>query len=100
MANYKSYGYQYETSPRKLQPEYTPDKNPYKKPTRNLNRYMTGDDVRWVQFQLQKAGVDCGAIDGSYGNGTYTAIKRYQKLRKLDVDGSCGPKTRESLANE
>ena len=76
------------------------DKNPYKKPTRNLNRYMTGDDVRWVQFQLQKAGVDCGAIDGSYGNGTYTAIKRYQKLRKLDVDGSCGPKTRESLANE
>lgn len=31
MANYKSYGYQYETSPRKLQPEYTPDKNPYKK---------------------------------------------------------------------
>lgn len=31
MANYRGYGYQYETSPRKLQPEYQPNKNPYKK---------------------------------------------------------------------
>lgn len=31
MASYKSYGYQYETSPRKLQPEYEKNKNPYKK---------------------------------------------------------------------
>ena len=34
MANYKSYGYQYETSPRKLQPEYEPKKNQYKKKKR------------------------------------------------------------------
>ena len=31
MANYRGYGYQYETSPRKLKPEYEPNKNPYKK---------------------------------------------------------------------
>ena len=31
MAGYRGYGYQYETSPRKLQPEYEPNSNPYKK---------------------------------------------------------------------
>lgn len=31
MASYRPYGYQYETSPRKLQPEYETNKNPYKK---------------------------------------------------------------------
>lgn len=31
MANNRVYGYQYETSPRKLQPEYEPKRNPYKK---------------------------------------------------------------------
>jgi cell division protein FtsL len=30
MAYQKYYGYQYETSPRKLEPEYKPKKNPYK----------------------------------------------------------------------
>lgn len=31
MANYRFGGYQYETSPRKLEPEYEPKKNPYQK---------------------------------------------------------------------
>ncbi len=31
MANYRFGGYQYETSPRKLEPEYEPQKNPYVK---------------------------------------------------------------------
>ena len=31
MANYRTSGYQYETSPRKLEPEYRPEKNPYSK---------------------------------------------------------------------
>lgn len=38
MAGYKSYGYQYETSPRKLQPEYEPNKNPYKKKKSSLSK--------------------------------------------------------------
>ena len=36
MANYRAGGYQYETSPRKLQPEYEPRKNPYKKKKSSL----------------------------------------------------------------
>lgn len=31
MAYPRYQGYQYETSPRKLQPEYEPQKNPYQK---------------------------------------------------------------------
>ena len=31
MSNYRLSGYQYETSPRKLEPEYEPQKNPYAK---------------------------------------------------------------------
>ena len=38
MAGYKPYGYQYETSPRKLQPEYEPNKNPYKKKKSTLSK--------------------------------------------------------------
>ena len=41
MASYKAYGYQYETSPRKLQPEYEPNKNPYKKKKSSLNKKKT-----------------------------------------------------------
>ena len=41
MANYKSYGYQYETSPRKLQPEYEPKKNPYKKKKSSVSKKQT-----------------------------------------------------------
>ena len=35
MPNYRFSGYQYETSPRKLEPEYEPLKNPYKKKKTN-----------------------------------------------------------------
>ena len=39
MANYRHQaGYQYETSPRKLQPEYEPKKSNYKKKTTALNK--------------------------------------------------------------
>ena len=38
MANYRGYGFQYETSPRKLQPEYEPNKNPYKKKKSSLSK--------------------------------------------------------------
>lgn len=37
----KYYGYQYETSPRKLQPEYEPNRNPYKKKKSSLNKKAT-----------------------------------------------------------
>lgn len=38
MAGYRQYGYQYETSPRKIQPEFEPNKNPYKKKKSSLSK--------------------------------------------------------------
>ena len=36
MANYRYGGYQYETSPRKLEPDYQPRKNPYAKKKKSM----------------------------------------------------------------
>ena len=41
MPNYRFSGYQYETSPRKLQPEYEPKKNPYKKKKSSVSKKQT-----------------------------------------------------------
>ena len=75
-------------------------KNPYPVPKRTLVRGRTGDDVRWLQWQLVHCGFDPKGIDGSFGGGCYTAVKAYQKSRGLAVDGSVGPATRESLITE
>ena len=41
MAYQRYQGYQYETSPRKLQPEYEPKKNPYKKKKSSVSKKQT-----------------------------------------------------------
>ncbi len=71
--------------------------NPYKKPTRNIRIWCTGNDVKWVQYALNREGYNCGNVDGIFGNGTKSAVINFQKAKKLDVDGIVGPKTRESL---
>ena len=47
--------------------------NPYKEPTRAIIKGCKGDDVKWVQWHLNR-----------YGYG-------------LNVDGDCGPKTVEAI---
>lgn len=46
MAYPKYQGYQYETSPRKLQPEYEPRKNPYKKKKSSTKNVKKTDDKK------------------------------------------------------
>ena len=77
----------------------TKKKNPYPVPTRVIKKGCSGNDVRWVQFQLNNAGFTC-AIDGSFGPKSVSTLKSYQISRDLEVDGSCGPATRKSLLNE
>ena len=71
--------------------------NPYKKPTRNIRIWCIGNDVKWVQYALNREGYNCGNVDGIFGNGTKSAVINFQKAKKLDVDGIVGPKTREAL---
>ena len=73
--------------------------NTHKYPTRVLVRMCKGDDVKWMQQQLCKAGFTCD-IDGSFGPAAYRTLKDYQKSRGLQVDGKCGPATRQRLSQE
>lgn len=58
--------------------------NDYPKPTRVLTRYNTGEDVKWVQIKLKKAGYVLD-IDGSFGPTTEKYYQDYcnKQLEKL-----------------
>lgn len=58
--------------------------NSYPKPTRVLNKYNKGEDVKWVQTQLKKAGYNV-SVDGTYGPVTEKAFQDYcvKQLEKL-----------------
>ena len=71
--------------------------NPYKKPTRTIRIWHTGNDVKWVQYALNREGFNCGEVDGIFGKGTKKAVIAFQKAKGLGVDGVVGPKTREAL---
>ena len=65
---------------------------------RMLRRGHRGEDVRWVQRRLQMHGFRPGPADGVFGKRTDTAVRAFQKARKLEIDGIVGPKTRRALA--
>jgi peptidoglycan hydrolase-like protein with peptidoglycan-binding domain len=52
--------------------------------------YMRGEDVETAQTALKTAGYDPKGIDGIYGKNTESAVKAYQKAKKLEVDGIVG----------
>ena len=70
--------------------------NPYPAPAETLQRGAKGDEVKWLQFALNRQGAGI-AVDGSFGADTLAAVKAYQGKRGLDVDGSVGPLTRAAL---
>ena len=39
-------------------------------------------------------------IDGDFGKDTLAAVKKFQKSKKLTVDGIVGKKTREALVKD
>lgn len=57
----------------------------------------TGRRVERLQYALKKAGVYKGNLDGVYGDLTYDAVRKYQRLKGLYVDGMAGSKTLASL---
>ena len=70
--------------------------NPYAEPTRNVRLGSKGNDVRWLQYELNKRWYKL-VVDGVAGKLTISALIDYQKQNGLDPDGICGPKTIASL---
>lgn len=66
---------------------------------RMLRRGCSGEDVRALQILL--AGRNCNgnmyAPDGEFGPNTEGAVKMYQEIHGLGVDGIAGPETMGSL---
>jgi N-acetylmuramoyl-L-alanine amidase len=60
---------------------------------------MEGEIVKALQILLIGYGYYCGkaGADGDFGNGTFQALKSYQKDNDLTADGCCGNKTWSSL---
>lgn len=73
--------------------------NPYTIPVTTLRKGNTGSGVKWLQYQLNAKGHDCGTVDGIFGNGTYNAVVKFQRDKGLSVDGIVGKMTRECLVN-
>lgn len=85
------------TSKPEPKPTVSESKNPYTMPKTNLRKGSIGSGVKWLQWQLNNLGYDCGKLDGIFGGGTRAQVLKFQKDNKLDADGIVGAKTREAL---
>ena len=70
--------------------------NPYREPIINVKFNSRGNNVRWLQFELNRYGYRL-VVDGIAGEKTITALKDFQSSHGLVADGICGPLTREKL---
>ncbi len=66
-------------------------------PTSTLKPGDSGAQVKLLQRALATLGYSPGAVDGSYGPKTITAVKDFQQAEGLTVDGVFGPKTLSTL---
>lgn len=53
--------------------------------------------VKKLQENLNKLNYNCGTPDGTFGAGTETALKNFQKANKLTVDGLAGSATLNAI---
>jgi hypothetical protein len=79
-------------------PKYNPEPVKEEECTVNvsvLKKGSKGSQVKALQALLIGYGYSCGSsgVDGSFGNATLSAVKKYQSRNGLESDGSVGPKT-------
>lgn len=65
--------------------------------TRNIKRYLRGEDVRAVKDRLVALGYLERATHDRFGNDSYRAVKNFQHDRGLSADGIVGPLTWAAL---
>ncbi|MEG1195959.1 MAG: peptidoglycan-binding protein [Clostridia bacterium] len=62
-----------------------------------LKKGSKGTDVKRLQQQLKNLGYYTGSVDGTYGEGTATAVQSFQSVNGLTSDGKAGKATQEKL---
>ncbi len=62
-----------------------------------LKRGSTGADVKTLQTKLKNWGYYTGSVDGIYGSATVSAVKYFQRVNGLTVDGVVGKATLGAL---
>lgn len=65
----------------------------YTRPLYLTSPQMNGDDVRVVQSELNGLEYPVGTIDGWFGSKSDSAVKMFQAMNDLTIDGSVGPTT-------
>lgn len=66
-------------------------------PTSLVKLGAKGEQVKWIQSQLNTK-INAGlTVDGKFGNKTLAAVKEFQKAKKLSIDGIVGPITVKAL---
>lgn len=63
-----------------------------------LKNGSRGEAVKALQTLLNKAGFDCGNVDGIFGSKTEAAVRLFQASKGLKVDGIAGEATQDALA--
>lgn len=60
-------------------------------------RGSSGSEVRKIQDKLKRWGYYSGSVDGIYGSGTESAVKKFQKANGLKADGIAGKATLNAM---
>ncbi len=68
--------------------------------TRTLKMGHTGEDVQALQVLLNANGCYFGEISGTFDKATATAVKSFQRVNRLAVDGKAGKATMAMLSSE
>ena len=64
-----------------------------------LKKGASGNITKLLQEKLVKLGYNTNGVDGIFGNGTYSAVREFQKTRGLSIDGVVGQNTWRKLLN-
>ena len=64
-----------------------------------LRKGAQGNISKLLQEKLVKLGYNTNGVDGIFGNGTYSAVREFQKTRGLSIDGIVGQNTWRKLLN-
>ena len=64
-----------------------------------MRKGAQGNITKLLQEKLVSLGYSTNGVDGIFGNGTYSAVREFQKTRGLSADGVVGQNTWRKLLN-